>query len=260
MTPSQASGRSAAGVMRTALIAAGLAFAANGAVADEISFRIKFVPEVANPAAGTMIGDIKILKPDSKDWKPLLSIDLPHPGIRATDQIKCDQLGIYFTAEINNALYRLDVQDRKKECRLGEITFTFREKQYAWQLRQAMQQIDFSGLENADKLAYWKTDFENALKNNDTPGMLTSSAQLSEALRTVGAAKKAEPFRIFNLDTAKRTLLGPTAELFFDPQQKKYVLDNEAVTAIKQLQVRENLQASGHLDWNTMKALTAGQM
>jgi hypothetical protein len=209
-----------------------------------------------------MLGFIKRRMPGEKIYEKKLSFLVPHPGSENTDKFKCSQPGIFFTAEVTNILYELDELEAEQQCHAGEITFVFREKQYAEILRKATEgSLPFSGSTVAGDIVKYHIDLKNALETEDSSAALIKSSQLYDSLLQAGYKQVAEPYRILNLDLAKTKLksvgmLKPySGDLFFDPMQKKYVLDDNSIALIKEFQSDKNLVADGKLNWRTMELL-----
>jgi hypothetical protein len=107
----------------------------------------------------------------------------------------------------------------------------------------------------------YQVGLKNALQTNDTSVALVKSSQLYDSLLQAGYKQDAEPYRILNLDLAKTKLksigmLKPgSGGLFFDPSQKKFVLDDNSIDLIKEFQAKKNLVADGKLNWKTMMSL-----
>lgn len=233
----------------------------NNANSESITFKIVFDDSIKITPNMKMLGWIKMKSPGQK-YERQLSFQVPTPGATNTNQFKCSQPGIFFSAELNDITYELDEFDKEKTCRAGEIAFKFHEKQYASALRRALSESSNSAnFPRGTIFADSQAELKQAIDAQDAVTSLTKSAELYNQILQVGGKAKAEPYRILNLDLAQAALkstgtLDPGAKgLVFDPSQKKLVLDNNSVASIKIFQAKNNLIANGKLDWQTMQFL-----
>jgi hypothetical protein len=230
--------------------------------AENITFRISFAKSVKLPPDTRMVGIISMKKLGQK-YETAATFIVPNPGVERTNQIKCSEPGIFFTAEVRNIIYELDELVPEKKCQSGEIPFVFREKKHAAFLKAALKEnaVPTTAPQIPVNVAGYATDLRIAVQNKDTTTALVTSSQLNYALSKAGYKTLAEPYRVMNLDLAKTKLISagklePGSEaLYYDPLQKKYVLDDRTVELIKNFQKEQRLTADGKLGWDTIKML-----
>lgn len=252
-------------VLLAALLSTGVASPAR---TEEITFKIAFHDSVKLPDGMKAKAYIMMKTLDTR-WQHLGTADLPKPGTYKTDKIVCDKPGIFFTANISDILYQIDEINLQQECRGGEIVFLFSLKQYAGILQTAAASLT-TGTPNTNLIEGrfrepsedGERDLTWMLGADNTATASVVATELAEQARRSGAATLAQAYRVLGLDlaaSALRFVTGTDTNLAFDPAQGKFVLSQDTVGAIRELQKSQNLKADGKLNWSTLKTLQAIQ-
>lgn len=212
------------------------------AVADEITFKIAIYPN-------TVSGGSIWMKTSEKTWYEAYPI--PPAGILKVS-VSC-ATGVFFKARINDDYTPFDRNHLQKGCAAGEIAFLFREKAYATLIRDAVSGTALTRVETGDEVMAWQSQLTTAVTNNDSEKSLKLSSQIYNYLIDNKMYSIAEKYRVLNFDKAKTQLGG--GELAYDPFQNRYVLSKQDEEMIKQLQIQNNLQPTGKLNWPTMESI-----
>jgi hypothetical protein len=239
-------------------------------VADSADSETKFQLQFNPPLSGIQKAKIQHRPINEEKWKDLDEVPLPLPGY-IVKKIDCEK-ETYFTAVVFNVLYELKVEDREKKCGQREFVFNFVAKKYGVELEKAINN-QFANIElgtsGGASFSYFVRKYEggsgalfgpygpvaslkDTIEKGDIELSLKQSSEMYSGLKAAGFHTVAEQYRLLNLDLAKSAVTGKSHGLFYDPFQKKYVLDEDTVTMIKEFQTKKNLQASGNVDWPTM--------
>jgi hypothetical protein len=211
------------------------------AQADEITFKIIKLPDL--PLPGSIL-----MKTSDKSWYK--AIDVPVEGSIKTNKIK-RSLGIYFKAIAT--LWYVPIEG-EKDCHAGEIAFRFKEKTYVASLLRAVNGDLFSEVKAPNEVVSWQKELSSAAQAGDSETILKRSTEIYDYLVKAGLADKAKPYHTLNLDIAKTKISGP-GELYYDPDQHSYVLSEQDIANLKNVQETAKIKSDGKLNWVTMGAI-----